>query len=163
MKPILPKAGLLTIAILLIVSTSGCIDINFAKSLIEDEPLPPEYVNVHQWTLAHQFDSTIHEEDMPVHIKSDTLWLNFSIEVSMERSLGILRFAEVVIYKPGEHPGLFDEHYRRSFNTSAEDNVNIENPARGEWKFHIEGRGGSFGGISDGYHVEVWSYELDRR
>ena len=163
MKPMFPKAAILTIAILFLVSTSGCIDINFAKSLIEDEPPPPGYINILQWALSHEFDTTMHEEEMPVHIKSNTLWLNFSIEVSMERSLGLLRFAEVVIYSPGERPGLFQEYYRRSFNTSAKDNVNIENPDAGEWKFYIEGRGGSFAGVSDSYHVEVWTFELDRR
>jgi len=163
MRTMILKTVLLTIIMIFILSTSGCIDIHLAKSFIEKEAAPLGYINKHQWTISHQFDTTLDEEEMPVHIRKDTLWLNFSIEISMERSLGFFRYVNVVIYEPGERPGIFKEYYARTFNTTTIEAVNIENPSPGEWKFSIEGRGGSVGDINDGYYVEVWTYELDRR
>jgi hypothetical protein len=155
---------LLTMNLIILVSLSGCIDVNWAKDMLGDDPPPPSYSIVDKWTLTHFFEAGPHEDEMPIHIQDKTVWLKINITIVMEQSIGLVRNVEVVLSRPGDEPGKLIEHYARRYNNSAIDNIVINDPVPGEWRFHIEGTGfGLIDEIRDSYRVEVSTYEPDRR
>jgi hypothetical protein len=158
MRPKLTTIFLLISAVILITSVSGCIDIHWAKSLLGEEPPPPKYHIDQKWVLDYTFELGPHEDDMPVHILKGTKWMKINVTIVMEQGLGFGRYVKLVVTQPNN-----EEILSKMYNSTSVDHRTIDNPMEGAWQIYIEGRGISLGDFQDSYHVEVSTYELDRR
>jgi len=157
---------LLLIILLLVITSSGCIDIHWAKGFIPDDPEPMEYREFQKWKLDYYFDTAIpipQEEERPIHINKNTIWMNISIEIYMEQTMGAFRYVEIILSEPTDTPGVHEEFESREYVATAFDHIFVPNPRVGAWIVSITAVGVSVGGINDGYSLEVTTYEPDRR
>ena len=153
--------SVITFTLLLPLSFSGCIDIHWADSILYEEPVVITYSEHTKWTLEYYFEGGSHEEERPVHINKNTVWMNITIEVYMEQAGGAIRHVYITLYEPGDKPGVFKEYEHREYVATAFDNIYVEDPKVGQWKVLVEGLGVGIGSIQDGYKLEVTTYEPD--
>ena len=76
MKKTIRLSALITFTLLLPMSFSGCIDIHWADDLLYEEPVVVTFSEHTKWTLEYYFDAGPHQDERPVHINKNTLWMN---------------------------------------------------------------------------------------
>jgi hypothetical protein len=157
---------LLFLILLVVITSSGCIDIHWARGFLPDEPDPVEYREFQKWRFEYYFDSAVpipQEEERPIHINKNTIWMNISIEIYMEQTMGAVRYIDIILSEPTDTPGVHKEYETREYVATAFDHIYVPNPRVGAWMVSITAVGVSIGGINDGYSLEVTTYEPDRR
>ena len=154
----------LILVLVLFLGISGCIDIHWAKSLIEEDKEVIDYHIVQKWREEHFFglEFNTHEKDLPIHIIKGTIWMKINVSVILNQSIGIVRYLDITLFEPGDQSDR-NMNLTRRYDTTTEEFFQIDDPIPGEWRFLISGRGIGAGGYQDSYVVEVTAYEPYRR
>lgn len=165
-------AASLVAVLILLTATSGCLDINLAKSLLVPEEEKALEYGVKAINFNHTFESDIDEFDfivnysgeqsiivaphatqMGVTINVEFISLEF-VPQEFEEYLEYVedRFVEITLYTPKG-----DKWYNNTYyETTRDDTIPlIPNPEQGKWRLTAEGDGMGYGENVDFFTVEI--------
>jgi hypothetical protein len=165
------KAPCLFVFLLLLVSTMGCIHVDFGNPFKKPEPKITGLDVVHKegFPLTHIFkfdegDSIQYSETQPFYIYKGTEWINISIIVTINSynfinnspiNLSILeRYVEIKLIDPEDKVP-----FRQKYIESTDRLVPVSLPTAGRWIVSVEAKGFGFEGTYDSYSVDVITYE----
>ncbi len=164
------KIVMIIIIFLLLISTSGCIHIDFGNPFIEEEPKPTTYnINTKMgFPMSHSFDVTDirnpdikYSDTQPFIIKKHTQWVNITIKVEIyqysffdispfENYTYFEQYVEVRIEKPND-----EIYFEQKFIDTDEENRGLDSPEKGVWKVFVEAAGLGYEDVHDKYYINV--------
>ena len=162
------KLILLSTAIALIISSSGCIHIDLGNPFKDPEKKPTEYQIVDKLdppiTQTFDFNNLNSIETSitkPFYVQDGTEWVNVSIEIiintyfntSIWNSTMIERYVTIIIDGP---EGVY---FDQKFTESTKFLRPLIPPSSGTWIIKVEGRGWGYEDTKDHFEISATAYE----
>jgi hypothetical protein len=165
------KIFLISLLVILLISSSGCIHVDLGNPFKEPEPEVTDFriITKEGFPLTHVFnfeeDSDIrHSDTQPFYVKKDTEWVNISIIVIINNyeflnnsplNISFLeQYVRVTLTGPNE-----EIYYSNKFTESAELLRPLDAPESGRWIVAVEAKGFGYQGNYDSYTINVVAYE----
>ena len=165
------KIATISIIIILVLLTSGCIHIDLGNPFHEPKPKITEYkiVTKEGFPIKHVFNFAedpdfMHSQTKPFYVYKGTEWVNISIIIVINTYMVInntpinLSFLERYVKITIKNPeGKVD--YQKRFVESVEQLRPVDKPETGTWIVEVEAKGIGDDETYDYYEVNVVAYE----
>lgn len=173
------KLILIIFLVLLLISSSGCINIYWIKDLFGVKEKKPVMVEKRVASLNHSFElaEILLEDSCTFEIKNGTEWLDFDIDIVMiplnitlppglpippwiiENISKIKRHVNITIILPDA-----TVFWQNEYNVSQSERFRIDNPIEGRWRVEVVASGVGYEGVyQDSYSIIVRVRELEVR
>lgn len=165
-------ASFVLILLIILVSSSGCIHIDFGNPFKSEEPKAKEFEIKHKvgFPITYEFDTLTDQniknsDSGPIAVKSDTEWVNITIKIVIN-DLELINTTPIANYTNFERSVLVKlldpdnrPYYEKKFIETDEVRRQLATPAPGAWKVTVDAVGIGYGDTKDSYWIDVYAYE----
>jgi hypothetical protein len=166
------KIVLFAFLIIILISSSGCIHIDFGNPFKSEEPKKTEFEIKHKegFPIAYEFDTltnlNIENSDTePIAVKSSTEWVNITIKVVIN-DLELINTTPIANYTNFERSVLVKlldpdnkPYYEKKFIETDEVRRQLSTPAPGAWIVTVDAVGIGYEDTKDSYWIDVFAFE----
>jgi hypothetical protein len=166
------KTTILMILMIILVSSSGCIHIDFGNPFKTETPPPPEYrIKIKDgFPMSYTFD-TLNDQDIqysdaqPFYVKEDTQWINISMRVvvntfnllnnsPLENYSFVDQQVKITILDPND-----DHYFDKTFFETDDVKRQLSTPQPGRWAITVDAVGLGYQDTKDSYEIIVIANE----